>query len=67
MKIRFNPKYAQIEFETSLERTTFERYYPIPANSQMEIKIDFIPNISLRKKPDLKLSYIKLENSTDNY
>jgi hypothetical protein len=65
LKIRFNPKYAQIEFETSLERTTFERYYPIPANSQMEIKIDFVPNISLRKKPDLKLSYVKLEKTTD--
>jgi hypothetical protein len=39
LKIGFNPKYAQIEFETSLERTTFERYYPIPANSQMEIKM----------------------------
>jgi hypothetical protein len=61
LKIRFNPKYAQIEFETSLEKTTFERYYPIPANSQMEIKIDFMPNIRLRKKPDLKVSYLKLE------
>jgi hypothetical protein len=40
LKIRFNPKYAQIEFETSLERTTFEKYYPIPADLQMEIKID---------------------------
>jgi hypothetical protein len=39
LKIGFNLKYAQIEFETSLERTTFERYYPIPANSQMEIKM----------------------------
>jgi hypothetical protein len=67
LKIRFNPKYAQIEFETSLERTTFERYYPIPANSQMEIKIDFMPNISFRKKPDLKLSYVKLENTTDGH
>ncbi|MDP8941850.1 MAG: hypothetical protein M3M84_04845 [Thermoproteota archaeon] len=67
MKIRFNPKYAQIEFETSLERTTFERYYPIPANSQMEIKIDFMPNISLRKKPDLKLSYVKLEKTRDGH
>ena len=67
MKIRFNLKYAQIEFETSLERTTFERYYPIPANSQMEIKIDFMPNISLRKQPDLKLSYVKLEKTTDGY
>jgi hypothetical protein len=67
LKIRFNLKYAQIEFETSLERTTFERYYPIPANSQMEIKIDFMPNISLRKKPDLKLSYVKLAKTTDGY
>jgi hypothetical protein len=67
LKIRFNPKYAQIEFETSRERTTFERYYPIPANSQMEIKIDFMPNISLRKKPDLKLSYVKLEKTTDGH
>ena len=67
MKIKFNLKYAQIEFETSLERTTFERYYPIPANSQMKIKIDFMPNISLRKKPDLKLSYVKLEKTTDGY
>lgn len=67
MKIRFNPKYAQIGFETSLEKTTFERYYPIPANSQMEIKIDFMPNIRLRKKPDLKLSYLKLEKTTDSY
>jgi hypothetical protein len=67
LKIKFNLKYAQIEFETSLERTTFERYYPIPANSQMEIKIDFMPNISLRKKPDLKLSYVKLEKTTDGY
>jgi hypothetical protein len=67
LKIRFNPKCAQIEFETPIEQTTFEKYYSIPADSQMEIKIDFMPNISLRKKPDLKLSYIKLENSTDNY
>ena len=67
MKIRFNPKCAQIEFETLIEQTTFEKYYPIPADSRMEIKIDFMPNISLRKKPDLKLSYMKLENSTDNY
>jgi hypothetical protein len=67
LKIRFNPKYAQIEFETSLEKITFERYYPIPANSQMEIKIDFMPNIKLRKKPDLKLSYLKLEKTTDSY
>jgi hypothetical protein len=67
LKIRFNLKYAQIEFETSLERTTFDRYYPIPANSQMEIKIDFMPNISLRKKPDLKLSYVKLEKTTNGY
>jgi hypothetical protein len=67
LKIRFNPKYAQIEFETSLEKTTFERYYPIPENSQMEIKIDFMPNIRLRKKPDLKLSYLKLEKTTDSY
>jgi hypothetical protein len=67
LKIKFNLKYAQIEFETSLERTTFERYYPIPANSQMEIKIDFMPNISLQKKPDLKLSYVKLEKTTDGY
>lgn len=67
MKIRFNPKYAQIEFETCLEKTIFERYYPIPANSQMEIKIDFMPNIRLRKKPDLKLSYLKLEKTTDSY
>ena len=67
MKIRFNPKYAQIEFETPIEQTTFEKYYPIPADSQIEIKIDFMPNISLRKKPDLKLSYVKLEKTTDDY
>jgi hypothetical protein len=60
MKIRFNPKDAQIEFETSLEQTTFERYYPIPTNTQMEIKIDFVNSISQREKPNIKLSYIKL-------
>ena len=46
MKIKFNPKYAQIEFETPLEQTTFERYYPIPPNTQMEIKIDFVNSLS---------------------
>jgi hypothetical protein len=60
MKIRFNPKDAQIEFETPLEQTTFERYYPIPTNTQMEIKIDFVNSISQREKPDIKLSYIKM-------
>lgn len=61
MKIRFNPKDAQIEFETQLEKATFEKYYPIPVDSQMEIKIYFMPNIRLRKKPDVKLSYLKLK------
>jgi hypothetical protein len=60
MKIRFNPKDAQIEFETLLEQTTFERYYPIPTNTQMEIKIDFVNSISQREKPNIKLFYIKL-------
>jgi hypothetical protein len=60
MKIRFNPKDAQIEFETPLEQTTFERYYPIPPKTQMEIKIDFVNSISQREKPNVKLSYIKL-------
>jgi len=60
MKIRFNPKDAEIEFETPLEQTTFERYYPIPTNTQMEIKIDFVNSISQREKPNIKLSYIKL-------
>jgi hypothetical protein len=60
MKIRFNPKDAEIEFETPLEQTTFERYYPIPTNIQMEIKIDFVNSISQREKPNIKLSYIKL-------
>ncbi len=60
MKIRFNPKSAQIEFESPLEQTTFERYYPIPQNTQMEIKIDFVNSISLRQRPDVRLSYIKL-------
>jgi hypothetical protein len=60
MKIRFNPKDAQIEFETPLEQTTFERYYPIPTNTQMEIKIDFVNSISQREKPNIKLSYFKL-------
>lgn len=60
MKIRFNPKDAQIEFEIPLEQTTFERYYPIPTNTQMEIKIDFVNSISQREKPNIKLSYIKL-------
>ncbi|HEY9386973.1 MAG TPA: hypothetical protein VIP70_08020 [Nitrososphaeraceae archaeon] len=59
MKIRFNPKSVQIEFENLLEQTTFERYYPIPQNTQMEIKIDFV-SISRRKRPDVRLSYIKL-------
>lgn len=57
----------KLNLKDPLKRTTFERYYPIPANSQMEIKIDFMPNISLRKKPDLKLSYVKLEKTTDSY
>ena len=56
MKIRFNPKDAEIEFETPLEQTTF----PIPTNIQMEIKIDFVNSISQREKPNIKLSYIKL-------
>ena len=60
MKIRFNPKDAQIDFETPLEQTTFERYYPIPSNTQMEIKIDFVNSISQREKPNVKLSYFKL-------
>jgi hypothetical protein len=60
MKIRFNPKDAQIEFETPLEQTTFERFYPIPTNTQMEIKIDFVNSISQREKPNIKLSYFKL-------
>ena len=50
MKIRFNPKDAQFEFKTPLERTTFEKYYPIPPNTQME-----------RQRPVVKLSYIKLQ------
>lgn len=61
MKIRFNPKDALIEFENDLEKSTFEKYYPIPAKSQIEIKIDFVPNISQRKKPSVKLTYIKLQ------
>ena len=61
MKIRFNPKDAQNEFETQLEKATFEKYYPISVDSQMEIKIDFMPNIRRRKKPDVKLSYLKLK------
>jgi len=60
VKIRFNPKYAQIEFETLLEQTTFEKYYHIPPNTQMEIKIDFINSITQGERPDVKLSYIKL-------
>ena len=60
MKIRFNPKSAQIEFESLLEQTTFERYYPIPQNTQMEIKIDFVNSISLRKRPEVRLSYINI-------
>lgn len=60
MKIRFNPESAQIEFESPLEQTTFERYYPIPQNTQMEIKIDFVNSLSQREKPNIKLSYIKL-------
>ena len=46
MKIRFNPKYAQIEFETLLEQTTFESYFPIPPNTQTEIKVDFVNSIN---------------------
>ena len=60
MKIRFNPRDEQIEFETSIERTTFEKYYPIPPNTQMEMKIDFINSIRQRQRPEVKLSYIKL-------
>ena len=60
MKIRFNPKYAQIEFETLLEQTTFERYFPIPPNTQMEIKVDFVNSINRRERPSVNLSYIKL-------
>ena len=60
MKIRFNPKYAQIEFETPLEQTTFERYFPIPSNTQMEIKVDFVNSINRRERPNVNLSYIKL-------
>jgi hypothetical protein len=39
MKIRFDAKSAPIDFENQLEQVTFERYYPIPQNTQMEIKI----------------------------
>ena len=60
MKIRFNPKYAQIEFETPLEQTTFESYFPIPPDTQMEIKVDFVNSINRREKPNVTLSYIKL-------
>ena len=60
MKIRFNPKYAQIEFETPSEQTTFERYFPIPPNAQMEIKVDFVHSINRRERPNVNLSYIKL-------
>lgn len=60
MKIRFNPKYAQIEFETPLEQTTFERYFPIPSNTQMEIKVDFVNSINRRERPNVNLSYVKL-------
>ena len=60
MKIRFNPKYAQIEFETPLEQTTFESYFPIPPNTQMEIKVDFVNSINRRERPNVNLSYIKL-------
>ena len=60
MKIRFNPKYAQIEFETPLEQTTFERYFPIPPNTQMEIKVHFVNSINRRERPNVNLSYIKL-------
>ena len=60
MKIRFNPKYAQIEFETLLEQTTFESYFPIPPNTQMEIKVDFVNSINRRERPNVYLSYIKL-------
>jgi hypothetical protein len=60
MKIRFNPKYAQIEFETPLEQTTFESYFPIPPNTQMEIKVDFVNSMNRREKPNVNLSYIKL-------
>ena len=60
MKIRFNPKYAQIEFQTPLEQTTFERYFPIPPNTQMEIKVDFVNSINRRERPNVNLSYIKL-------
>ena len=60
MKIRFNPKDAEIEFETPLEQTTFERYFPIPPNKQMEIKVDFVNSINRRERPNVNLSYIKL-------
>jgi hypothetical protein len=60
MKIRLNPKYAQIEFETPLEQTTFERYFPIPPNTQMEIKVDFVNSLNRRERPNVNLSYIKL-------
>ena len=60
MKIRFNPKYAQIEFETPMEQTTFEKYFPIPPNTQMEIKVDFVNSINRRERPNVNLSYIKL-------
>jgi hypothetical protein len=53
VKIRFNPKYAQIEFETLLEQTTFEKCYHIPPNTQMEIKIDFINSITQGERPDV--------------
>ena len=60
MKIRFNPKYAQIEFETPMEQTTFEKYFPIPPNTQMEIKVDFVNSINRRERPNVNLSYIEL-------
>jgi len=60
MKIRFNPKDAEIESETPLEQTTFERYFPIPPNKQMEIKVDFVNSINRRERPNVNLSYVKL-------
>ena len=58
VKIRIIPKYAQFEFENDLESQPL-KYYPIPPKSQIEIRMDS-KNISQRKIPEVKLTYIKL-------
>jgi hypothetical protein len=50
----------KLNLKLPLEQTTFERYFPIPPNTQMEIKADVVNSINRRERHNVNLSYIKL-------